>query len=110
MTGERYDMPFFEDRLLIAPWRTNRVLADVPYSEIEDVEISGPAIVKTGGGFVGGGSGGTAAVEGIAIAAAPRHPGSTPAPSADTTPHRTTRGQAAAGTPSCLGETRRGGS
>jgi hypothetical protein len=69
VTGKRYDVPFLEDRLLIAPSRQYQVLADVPYSEIEDIEIGGPGIVKTGRSFVGGGFGTTAAVEGMAIAA-----------------------------------------
>ena len=34
-----------------------RVLAEVPYTKIEDVEIGGPGVVKTGGGFAGGGYG-----------------------------------------------------
>ena len=40
----------------------------VPYSEIEDIEIGGPGIVRTGAGFVGGGFGATGAIEGIGIA------------------------------------------
>jgi len=40
----------------------------VPYSEVEDVEIGGPGLVKTGGGFIGGGFDVTGALEGMAIA------------------------------------------
>ena len=69
VAGGRYDVPFLEDRLLVAPWRQYDVLAEVPYSEVEDVEIGGPGIVRTGGGFVGGGFGATGAAEGMAIAA-----------------------------------------
>lgn len=68
VAGNRYDVPFFADRLLVVPWRQYEVLADVPYSEVEDVEIGGPGIVRTGGGFVGGGFGAAGAVEGMAIA------------------------------------------
>lgn len=70
LKSSRYDLAFLKDRLLIAPWREYRVLVDIPYSEIEDVQIDGPGIVKTGRSFVGGGFGGAAAVEGMAIAAA----------------------------------------
>jgi Short C-terminal domain len=45
------------------------VLTEVPYRQVEDVEIGGPGLVKTGGGFVGGGFGVSGAVEGMAIAA-----------------------------------------
>jgi hypothetical protein len=66
---ERYDARFLEDRLLVVACRQAEILAELPYTEIEDVEIGGPGVVKTGGGFVGGGFGATAAVEGMAIAA-----------------------------------------
>ncbi len=41
---------------------TAEVLAEVPYSEVEDVEIGGPGLVKNGGGFAGGGFGLSGAV------------------------------------------------
>ena len=41
----------------------------MPYRDVEDVEIGGPALVKTGGGFVGDGFGARGAIEGMAIAA-----------------------------------------
>jgi hypothetical protein len=66
--GQRYDARFLEDRLLIVPCRQADGLAEVPYIEIEDVEIGGPGLVKTGGGFVGGGFGVQGAAEGMAIA------------------------------------------
>jgi len=69
LAGQRYDVPFLEDRVLVVAHRRAVVLAEVPYSEVEDVEIGGPGVVKTGGGFVGGGFGATAAIEGMAIAA-----------------------------------------
>jgi hypothetical protein len=49
--------------------RRAEMLAEVLYSEVEDVEIGGPGLVKTGGGFVGGGFGMSGAIEGAAIAA-----------------------------------------
>jgi hypothetical protein len=67
--GWLYDVLLLEDRLVVIAHRQAKVLAEVPYSQIEDVEIGGPGLVKTGGGFVGGGFGVTGAVEGMAIAA-----------------------------------------
>ena len=67
--GERYDVRFLEDRFVVFACRRAEVLAEMPYSEVEDVEIGGPGLVKTGGGFVGGGFGMTGAIEGMAIAA-----------------------------------------
>lgn len=67
--GERYDVRFLEDRFVVFACRRAEVLAEVPYSEVEDVEIGGPGLVKTGGRFVGGGFGISGAIEGMAIAA-----------------------------------------
>ena len=67
--GLLYDVLFLEDRLVVFAHRQVKVLAEVPYSQIEDVGIGGPGLVKTGGRFVGGGFGVTGAVEGMAIAA-----------------------------------------
>jgi hypothetical protein len=67
--GQRYLVPFLEDRLLVVVSGGTEVLADVPYGKVEDVEIGGPGIVKAGGGFVGGGFGATGAIEGMAIGA-----------------------------------------
>jgi Short C-terminal domain len=66
--GQRYDVSFLEDRLLIVARRRAAVLAVLPYSEVEDVDIGGPGLVRTGGGFVGGGFGVTGAIEGMAVA------------------------------------------
>jgi hypothetical protein len=66
--GQRYDVAFLEDRLLIAACHQAEALAALPYSEIEDIEIGGPGLVRSGGGFFGGGFGVTGAVEGMAIA------------------------------------------
>jgi hypothetical protein len=52
----------------LLPSHQAEVLAEVPYNEVEDVEIGGPGLVKTGGGFVGGGFGVQGAVEGMTIA------------------------------------------
>jgi hypothetical protein len=66
--GYSYDIPFLEDRLQVLTRRHAQVLAELPYSEIEDVEIGGPGLVKGGDGFIGGGLGVTNAIEGMAIA------------------------------------------
>jgi len=67
-TGKRYHVQFFADRLWLVLGRTAVPQVAIPYSEIEDVEIGGPGIVKSGGGFVGGGFGASGAIEGMAIA------------------------------------------
>ena len=67
--GQHYDVRFLEDWLMVNPCRRVDALAVVPYVEIEDIEIGGPGLVRTGGGFVGGGFGVQGAVEGMAIAA-----------------------------------------
>ena len=41
----------------------------VPYRDVEALDIGGPGLIKSGGGFVGGGFGVTGAAEGLAIAA-----------------------------------------
>jgi len=67
--GERYDVRFLADRFIVFAYRQTEVLAEVLYRHVEDVEIGGPGLVKTGGGFVGGGFGVSGAIEGTAIAA-----------------------------------------
>ena len=67
--GKPYDVRFLESRLAVLPSGRTDALIEVPYSEIEAVDIGGPGLVKSGGGFVGGGFGVTGAVEGLAIAA-----------------------------------------
>ncbi len=41
----------------------------IPYRDVEVVDIGGPGLVKSGGGFTGGGHGVTGAMDGMAIAA-----------------------------------------
>lgn len=67
--GWLLDVLLLEDRLVVIAHHKAEVLAEVPYSQVEDVEIGGPGLVKAGGGFVGGGFGAAGAVEGMAIAA-----------------------------------------
>jgi len=55
--GGLYDVLFLEDRLVVFGYCQAEVLAEVAYGQVEDVETGGPGLVKTGGGFVGGGLG-----------------------------------------------------
>jgi putative oligomerization/nucleic acid binding protein len=67
--GNLLDVRFLEDRLAVsAPHRAD-VLIEVPYGQVEHVQIGGPGLVRSGGGFRGGGFGVTGAIEGMAIAA-----------------------------------------
>jgi hypothetical protein len=40
----------------------------IPLTDIDDVQIGGPGLIQTGGGFIGGGFGAKGALEGIALA------------------------------------------
>ena len=64
-----YDLRFLTDRIAISPGQGAEAVVQVPYRDIEVVDIGGPGLVKSGGGFAGGGFGVSGAVEGIAIAA-----------------------------------------
>jgi hypothetical protein len=64
-----YDLRFLTDRLGVFPCQHTDALVQVPYRDVEGVDIGGPGLVKSGGGFVGGGFGVAGAVEGMAIAA-----------------------------------------
>ena len=63
-----YDLRFLADRLGVFPCQHTDALVQVPYRDVEVVDIGGPGLVKSGGGFVGGGFGVAGAVEGMAIA------------------------------------------
>lgn len=67
--GQRYDLRLLEDRLIVVPCRQPEVLGEVPYSDVEAVDIGGPGLAWSAGGFVGGGFRVKGAVEGIATAA-----------------------------------------
>ena len=66
---ESYDLRFLANRLAVFPCQRTNALVQVPYRDVEVVDIDGPGLVKSGGGFVGGGFGVAGAVEGMAIAA-----------------------------------------
>jgi len=63
-----YDVRFLRDRVAVLPLFGIRPAFEVPYLEVEDVEIGGPGVVRKGGGFIGGGFGLVGAAEGMAIA------------------------------------------
>jgi hypothetical protein len=67
-TGQRHHVMFFEDRLWLVLGSTRVPQVAIPYREIENIEIGGPGIVRTGGGFTGGGFGVVGAIEGMGIA------------------------------------------
>ena len=67
--GGRYDVRFLENRVAMFARGRADVLVEVPYGQVEHVEIGGPGLIRKGGGFVGGGFGVTGAIEGIALAA-----------------------------------------
>jgi hypothetical protein len=68
LIGERYDVRFLDDRIAVCVAGGWRPRAGMPYGEVEDVEIGGPGLVKSGGGFSGGGFGVVGALQGMAIA------------------------------------------
>jgi len=39
-----HDVLFLEDRLVVSAHRQAKVLAEVPYGQVEDVEIGGPGV------------------------------------------------------------------
>lgn len=67
--GGRYDVWFGEEKLVVFAQAGDAPLTEVMYPDIEDIEIGGPGVVKSGGGFTGGGFGAVGALEGMAIAA-----------------------------------------
>jgi hypothetical protein len=64
-----YGVRFMQDRVAVFTVGALRPLAVLSYPAIQDVEVGGPGLVRTGGGFVGGGVGTIAAAEGMTIAA-----------------------------------------
>lgn len=67
--GNLFDVRFLEDRLVIFASGQADVLVEVSYGQVEHVELGGPSLVRSGGGFAGGGLGVADAIEGMAIAA-----------------------------------------
>lgn len=63
-----YDLRFLADRIAVFPFQGLDAVAQIPYRDVEVVDIGGPGLVRSGGGFAGGGFGVTGAVEGMAIA------------------------------------------
>jgi hypothetical protein len=69
VAGKPYDVRFLEDRLAVLPCQGLQALAELPYGAMEAIDIGGPGLVKSGGGFIGGGFGAVGAAEGMAAAA-----------------------------------------
>lgn len=67
--GQRYDVRFLAESLAVCLHRHATVQLELPYTDVEDVEIGGPGVVRTGGRFVGGGFGAVGALQGMAVAA-----------------------------------------
>jgi hypothetical protein len=67
--GDMCELVFTSDALrILAPSRS--MIALLPLSEITAIEVGGPGVQRTGGGYVGGGFGLSGAAEGMLIAAA----------------------------------------
>jgi len=62
-----YDLRFLADRIAVCPFQGLDAVTQIPYRDVEAVDIGGPGLVKSGGGFSGG-FGVAGAVEGMAIA------------------------------------------
>jgi hypothetical protein len=45
-TGERYDLRFFSDRLVITPARSTETLIEWPYEDVQELEVGGQGIVS----------------------------------------------------------------
>lgn len=65
--GERHDLRFLDDRIAACAGGLSRVVMDIPYGDVEGVDIGGPGLVKSGGGFAGDGFGSVGALEGMAL-------------------------------------------
>ena len=46
--GKRYDVRFLDDRLAVFACRRADVLVEVPYGQVEHVEIGGPGLISRG--------------------------------------------------------------
>jgi hypothetical protein len=44
--GQPYDLRFLSDGLMITQDRQTEALADVPYGDVEELEVGGPGIVS----------------------------------------------------------------
>jgi hypothetical protein len=65
--NERCSLMFCPDRLEVVAesGEADNELAEIPYKEIEKLDVDGPGHVRTGGGFIGGGFGAPGAALGI---------------------------------------------
>lgn len=64
--GERCEVVFLGSAIEIS--RPSQAAESVPWSELREIEITGPGTVTSGGGFIGGGIGLEGAAEGMLMA------------------------------------------
>jgi hypothetical protein len=64
-----YDLRFLRDRLVVLSAERPAQQTALAYADVTSIEIGGPGLVTSGGGYIGGGLGPAGAAEGIAIAA-----------------------------------------
>jgi hypothetical protein len=64
-----YDVRFLRDRIVVLSAERLAQQMALAYADVTSIEIGGPGLVTSGGGFIGGGLGPAGAAEGIAIAA-----------------------------------------
>jgi hypothetical protein len=67
--GKPYEVRFLDDRIAVLSPGALEARTEILYSDVEAVDIGGPGLIKSGGGFVGGGFGAVGAAEGMAVAA-----------------------------------------
>lgn len=63
-----YNLYFVDDRVLLTPFATTAVVAEIEYAETLALRVDGPGAITQGGGFIGGGFGFGGAAEGMVIA------------------------------------------
>jgi hypothetical protein len=66
---ERYDLRFLESKMAVYTPDSPDCLVELAYDQVDALDVGGPGLVKSGGGFVGGGCSIAGAAEGMAIAA-----------------------------------------
>ena len=69
-TGAAGDVLFADDELVFMNRRDGHLLARIPYKDVQSLEIGGPGVQQTGGGFIGGGFGLEGAAAGMMVATA----------------------------------------
>jgi hypothetical protein len=68
LVGHQYDIRFREERLAVYRHRRPNLVIELPYADIEAVDIGGPGLVASGGRFQGPAFGALVALEGLTAA------------------------------------------